>query len=233
MNRSSCLVASICFLVAVISCSKESKKSNQAKPLFELMPSEVTGIAFENRLTNQKDFDVFRYRNYYNGGGVAIGDINNDGLADIYFTSNMESDKLYLNKGHWKFEDITEKAKLGGTKSWSTGVAMADVNGDGWLDIYVCNSGDIKGGNRENELFINNGNLTFTEKAKEVGLADKGFTTHAVFFDYDKDGDLDCYILNNSFRPIGTLGYRNLRNSCETTTAFFKTSASMQEFMEV
>ncbi len=176
------------------------------------MPPEATGIEFENRLTNQKDFDVFRYRNYYNGGGVAIGDINNDGLADIYFTSNMESDKLYLNKGNWKFEDITTKAKLGGTKSWSTGVAMADVNGDGWLDIYVCNSGDIKGGNRENELFINNGNLTFTEKAKDVGLADKGFTTHAVFFDYDKDGDLDCYILNNSFRPIGTLGYRNLRN---------------------
>lgn len=200
-------------LVAVssfVSC-KNTKEAEHHATLFELMPSEVTGIDFENKLTNQKDFDVFRYRNYYNGGGVAIGDINNDGLADIYFTSNMESDKLYLNKGNWKFEDITKKAGLGGTKSWSTGVAMADVNGDGWLDIYVCNSGDIKGGNRENELFINNGNLTFTEKAKDVGLADKGFTTHAVFFDFDKDGDLDCYILNNSFRPIGTLGYRNLR----------------------
>jgi hypothetical protein len=176
------------------------------------MPAEKTGIAFENNLTKKADFDVFRYRNYYNGGGVAIGDINNDGLADIYFTSNMDKDHLYLNKGNWKFEDITERAGVGGNKSWSTGVAMADVNGDGFLDIYVCNSGDIKGGNRENELYINNGNLTFTEKAKEVGLADRGFTTHSVFFDYDKDGDLDCYILNNSFRPIGTLGYRNLRN---------------------
>src|SRR5690606_20934322 len=125
-------------------------------------------------------------------------DINNDGLADVYLTSNMGDNKLFLNKGNWQFEDITLKAGVKSTKEWSTGVSMVDVNGDGWLDIYVCNAG-LKG-RRENELFINNGDLTFTERAVEYGLADNGFTTHAAFFDYDKDGDLDCYILNNSFR---------------------------------
>jgi hypothetical protein len=129
----------------------------------------------------------------------------------------MGENKLYLNKGNWKFEDITQKAGVKGTRVWSTGVSMADVNGDGWLDIYVCNSGDINGDNRENELFINNKDLTFTDKAAGYGLADEGFSTHAAFFDYDKDGDLDCYVLNNSFRPIATLGYRNLRDKRDPT----------------
>jgi hypothetical protein len=200
------------FLFLFSFCGKEKQLKEKKSDLFNLLSSEETGISFKNALSDVQDFDVFRYRNFYNGGGVGIGDINNDGLADVFFTSNMGDNKLYLNKGNWKFEDITSKAKVAGTKMWSTGVAMADVNGDGLLDIYVCNSGNINGDNRENELFINNGDLTFTEKAKEFGLADKGFTTHAVFFDFDKDGDLDCYILNNSFRPIGTLGYRNLRD---------------------
>lgn len=155
---------------------------------------------------------MFRYRNFYNGGGVAIGDINNDGLSDIYLTSNMGDNKLFLNKGDLKFQDITTTAGVAGTKVWSTGVSMVDINADGLLDIYVCNSGDIKGNRRENELFINKGDLTFTEQAEKYGLADRGFSTHAAFFDYDKDGDLDCYVLNNSFRPISTLGYKNLRN---------------------
>lgn len=199
--------------MASAACSKIGDVSAPGKEaLFQRLPSSVTGIEFENTLTIRKDFDVFRYRNFYNGGGVGIGDINNDNLPDIYLTSNMGDNKLYLNKGNFTFEDITEKAGVKGTRVWSTGVSMADVNGDGWLDIYVCNSGDIQGDNRENELFINNGNLTFTDKAAAYGLADKGFSTHAAFFDYDKDGDLDCYVLNNSFRPISTLGYRNLRN---------------------
>lgn len=180
--------------------------------LFKLLTPQQTGIDFQNTLTAQADLDVFRYRNFYNGGGVGIGDFNNDGLPDVYVTSNMGENKLYVNKGNWKFEDITRKAGVAGAKSWSTGVSIADVNGDGLLDIYVSNSGDVKGGNRGNELFINNGNLTFTDKAEEFGLADKGFTTHSAFFDYDKDGDLDCYILNNSFRPVSTLGYKNLRH---------------------
>ncbi len=207
--RFCCLFA----LIVLVGCNaKVQTESKTENTLFSLLPASETGITFENRLTSQKDLDVFRYRNYYNGGGVAIGDINNDGNADIFFTANMGDNHLYLNKGNWKFEDITAKAGVAGTKMWSTGVAMADVNGDGLLDIYVCNSGNISGDSRENELFINNGDLTFSEKAKEYGLADKGFTTHAAFFDYDKDGDLDVYILNNSFRPISTLGYRNLRN---------------------
>jgi len=204
------------FWVGIMLLAGCTEKTTQETPvfpdaLFQKQASTETGLSFVNALQERKGFDVFRYRNYYNGGGVGIADFNNDGLADIYFTSNMGENKLYLNKGNWKFEDITEKAGVKGSKVWSTGVSVADVNGDGLLDIYVSNAGDVEGGNRENELFINNGNLTFTEQATAYGLADKGFTTHAAFFDYDKDGDLDCYVLNNSWRPVSSLGYRNLR----------------------
>ncbi len=201
----------IALLWACGSVEKEETVENR-NTLFNRLSAEETGIHFENTLLVQEDLDVFRYRNFYNGGGVGIGDFNNDGLPDVYLTSNMGENKLYLNKGNLKFEDITKKAGVAGAKTWATGVSIADVNGDGLLDIYVSNSGDVKGGNRGNELFINNGDLTFIDKAEEYGLADKGFTTHAAFFDYDKDGDLDCYILNNSFRPVSTLGYRNLRD---------------------
>jgi len=201
-------------LLMTLACSNpDTKKNVSTKPtLFQRLGADETGIAFENTLVLKEDFDVFRYRNFYNGGGVGIGDFNNDGLADVYLTSNMGDNKLFLNKGEWKFEDITEKAGVKGAKVWSTGVSIADVNADGLLDIYVCNAGDVSGGNRENELFINNGDLTFTERAEEYGLADRGFSTHAAFFDYDKDGDLDCYVLNNSYRPVSSLGYRNLRH---------------------
>jgi len=203
-------------LLAVISlsCSKtaEVPLQNSKDRIFKRLPASETGLTFTNSLEESEDFDVFRYRNYYNGAGVSIGDINNDGLADVYITSNSSVNKLFLNLGNFRFKDITKSAGVGGTKAWSTGVSMADVNADGLLDIYVCNSGDIKGDDKENELFINNGDLTFTERAKEYGLADQGFSTHAVFFDYDKDGDLDCYLLNNSFRPVSTLGYKNIRN---------------------
>lgn len=197
----------------LLSCSPAAIEhpSGADKP-FKKLTSQQTGIDFVNQLEEKADFDVFRYRNYYNGGGVGIGDFNNDSLPDLYLTSNMNGNKLYLNKGNWKFEDITERAGVKGNKVWSTGVSIADVNADGFLDIYVSNAGDVQGGRRENELFINNGDLTFTEQAKKYGLADKGFSTHAAFFDYDKDGDLDCYVLNNSYRPISSLGYRNLRN---------------------
>lgn len=191
------LLINLCLFTA---CKNEEDNINK---VFEKL--EDTGIDFENKVVDTKDFNIFTYRNFYNGGGVAVGDINNDGLPDVYFTSNQNKNKLYLNKGELnssslRFEDITEKAGVGGTRSWSTGVSMADVNGDGWLDIYVCNSGDIKGDNKENELFINNKNGTFSEKAKEYNLNNEGFSTHAAFFDYDLDGDLDCYILNNSFK---------------------------------
>ncbi|MBV6645876.1 MAG: VCBS repeat-containing protein [Cyclobacteriaceae bacterium] len=194
----------ISLLVLVMACNTPDQ------PLFT-QPQD-TGIDFQNTLANEKGFDVFRYRNYYNGGGVAIGDVNNDGLSDVYFTSNQESNRLYLNKGEFTFDDVTEKALVAGEKPWSTGVAMADINGDGWLDIYVCNSGDPKGDNRDNELFINNQDETFTESAESYGLNDQGFSTHAAFFDFDHDGDLDCYLLNNSFRPVSSLPIENTRD---------------------
>ncbi|MBK7710834.1 MAG: VCBS repeat-containing protein [Bacteroidales bacterium] len=167
--------------------------------LFTLLSPEKTGIDFANNVTDGEKFNIFTYRNYYNGAGVGIGDINNDSLPDIYFTANQLKNKLYLNKGNFVFEDITEKAGVGGKMGWSTGVTMADVNGDGFLDIYVCNAGDVDPKERANELFINNGDLTFTEKGKEYNLNNNGLSIHAAFFDYDMDGDLDCYILNNFF----------------------------------
>ena len=196
---------SVVFVILVSNCSTHSDKT---QALFEEISSESSGIAFSNTLTFDNDFNVYTYRNYYNGGGVALGDINDDGLIDIYLSANMLPNKLYLNKGDFQFEDITEKAGVAGTKAWSTGVSMADVNGDGFIDIYVCNSGDVKGDNKQNELFINNGDQTFTDRAEEYGVADKGYTTHAAFFDYDKDGDLDLYILNNSYQAIGSFNLR-------------------------
>ncbi len=186
------------FLVFIIfSC--ESKKEDT---LFDLLDPNISGINFQNNLKFDNDFNVYKYRNYYNGGGVSIGDIDNDGLQDVYMTSNLNTNKLYKNMGDMKFLDITEKANVGGKKAWSTGVTMVDINHDGFLDIYVCNSGDIKGDNKQNELFINNGDGTFIEKAKEYNLDDIGFSTHSSFFDYDKDGDLDVYLLNNSYQSI-------------------------------
>lgn len=192
------------------SCKQEAE--NKVEPLFEKINN--THIDFENKVTESKDFNIFTYRNFYNGGGVAIGDLNNDGLPDIYFTANQQQNKLYLNKGNLTFEDITEQAGVGGTKSWSTGVSMVDINADGFLDIYVCNSGDLKDGNKENELFINNGDLTFSEQAKKYNLNNKGYSTHAAFFDYDLDGDLDCYILNNSFKDPSKIElHKSMRDS--------------------
>ncbi len=181
--------------------------------LFQMVPSTQTGITFNNKVTDNEDFNVFNYRNYYNGGGVAIGDVNNDGKPDIFFSANQGSNKLYINKGNWKFEDATEKAGVKGAHRWHTGVSMVDINGDGWLDIYVCNSGGLKDADRANELYINQKDGTFKEEAAQYGLDDKGLSTQALFFDFDHDGDLDCFVLNNSYRPIGSFGYnRNLRN---------------------
>jgi len=176
--------------------------------LFEVVPTEVSRIDFLNKLEYDEKFNIYTYRNFYNGGGVAIGDIDNDGLDDIYFTGNRQPNKLYRNLGDLKFEDITEQAGVAGQRAWSTGVSMADVSGDGLLDLYICNSGDIDGDNKQNELFINNGDGTFSEQAEAYGLADQGFSTHAAFFDYDRDGDLDVYLLNNSYKAIGSFNLR-------------------------
>ena len=180
--------------------------SKNTDALFELIDNKASGINVTNSIETTRELNVFRYRNFYNGGGVSVGDINNDGLPDVYLTINRGPNKLYLNKGNFQFEDITESAGVAGTKPWSTGVVMVDINADGFLDIYVCNAGIVSGDEQDNELFINNGDGTFSEKAEEYNLADSGITTHAAFFDYDLDGDLDVYILNNSFIPVTTLG---------------------------
>lgn len=195
----------VLLLLFIVSCKKEEKLATKT---FELLDESITGIDFSNDLTYDNDFNVYKYRNFYNGGGVSIGDINNDNLLDIYFTSNQNKNKLYLNQGNFKFKDISDAAGVAGEKPWSTGVTMVDINADGLLDIYVCNSGDLKGENKQNELFINNGDLTFTESALAYNLGDRGFSTHASFFDFDKDGDLDVYILNNSYQAIGSFDLR-------------------------
>jgi len=179
--------------------------------LFEKV--ENSGIQFTNTVTDEKDNNIFKYRNFYNGGGVGIGDINNDGLADVFFTANQGANKLFLNKGDFKFEDISDKAGFSKKDQWSTGVTMVDINNDGWLDIYVANAGNMMQEDlRKNQLFINNHDLTFTDSAESYGLANNGYTTHASFFDYDMDGDLDCFMVNNSPIPVNTLNYANARD---------------------
>lgn len=202
------LIKNLLFTFLLLSIFSACEQDTSSGPLFTLKDNESIGVEFANNLTATPEFNVYKYRNFYNGGGVGLGDINNDGLIDVYLVSNQSANKLYLNKGNFEFEDITEKAGVGGQKSWSTGVSFVDLNQDGLLDIYVCNSGDIKGDNKENELFINQGNMTFVESAVAYNLNDKGYTTHANFFDYDRDGDLDVYILNNSYQAIGSFNLK-------------------------
>ena len=214
--------AFISFLLLIllgISCKNKPAVISYSPPensLFKKMLPSETGIDFQNIVVDDSVNNILTYRNFYNGGGVAIGDVNNDGLPDIFLTANMGESKLYLNKGNFKFEDITPKTGIKGKKGWRTGVTMADVDGDGWLDIYICNSGNIKGDNKENELYINQHDNTFKEKAKEFGLNDIGFTTHVSFFDYDLDGDLDCYILNNSFVDVSKFDVITARTTRDT-----------------
>jgi hypothetical protein len=171
--------------------------------LFSVLNADQTGITFANNVEYTEELNVYTFRNFYNGGGVGLGDINNDGLTDIFFCANQLSNKLFLNKGNFQFEDITESAGLATSGVWSTGVTFVDINNDGLLDIYVCKSGDAKSRERNNALYVNNGNNTFSEKAKQYKLDYLGLSTHAVFFDYDHDDDLDCYLLNNSFKSVG------------------------------
>jgi len=201
--RCACLLS--ISLVLFLSCSREHNNT-----LFQLMDN--TGIDFNNKVVDEKLNNSFVFRNFYNGGGVAIGDLNNDSLPDIFFTSNMGENKIYLNKGNFHFEDITARSGLRQDSMWSTGVMLVDINHDGWLDIYVCNSGHMKDGHRKNKLYINNKDLTFTESAAKYGLDISAYTTQVSFFDYDNDGDLDCFMINNSPIPVNTLNNANRRD---------------------
>ncbi|HEY5919197.1 MAG TPA: VCBS repeat-containing protein, partial [Chryseolinea sp.] len=196
------------FGIGLIACQDNQKNS----PLFSKVSSSQSGIHFENTLVDSDDFNIIEYLYFYNGGGVALGDINNDGLTDIYFSANQQSNKLYLNKGDFRFEDITSSSGVEGAGNWKTGIAMADVNGDGFLDLFVCGVGKYKKFNGRNQLFINNGDLTFTDRTDEYGLDFQGFSTQSSFFDYDNDGDLDMYLVNHSVHTRRSYGYATLRH---------------------
>ncbi|WNJ19656.1 VCBS repeat-containing protein [Pontibacter sp. G13] len=216
MNRLPFTLAALCCLLCYRCTLPPQETTASDVVLFEAIPPSTSHIHFENKVVNEPDFNIFRYRNFYNGGGVAIGDVNGDGLADLFLSANMQPNRLFLNQGNWQFRDATDEAWLSGTKGWSTGVSMVDVDGDGWLDLYVCNAGREDGAARANELFLNQGDGTFREVADSLGLADEGISTHAAFFDLEGDGDLDVYLLNNSFRDISSFdlneSYREVRD---------------------
>jgi len=198
-------------LWTISACTPESLVVSNEDSLFLLRKD--SGIAFRNDLIPTETLNPYTYRNFYNGGGVALGDINNDGLLDIYFTGNQVDNKLYLNKGNWKFEDITISAGVACEEIWSTGATFVDINADGFLDLYVCKAGPPGGPNRNNQMFLNNGDLSFSDVSKEYGLDITGLSIHSAFFDFDKDGDLDCYLLSNSIRSVGNFDLiRDQRN---------------------
>jgi len=192
MNKTLITYIHLGFLLLMISCQK-------GKTFFQKLTPQESGITFNNQVTESEKENILNYEYFYNGGGVASGDFNNDGLVDLYFSGNQVDNKLYINKGKLRFEDITEKSGTSGRKNgWKTGVSLVDINADGWLDIYVCYSGLRDSTLRKNQLFINNHDLTFIDKAAEYGLDDSGYSTQAAFLDYDLDGDLDCFLVNHN-----------------------------------
>jgi enediyne biosynthesis protein E4 len=185
--------------------------------LFTLLPTSYTGVQFTNQLNETRDVNVFTYRNFYNGGGVAIGDLNGDSLPELVLSANQGGSRIYLNRGAFRFQEITAASGVRMTGPWTTGVVLADVNGDGRLDLYESHAGQIEPAQRRNRLWINAGTgadgvPTFTEQGEKYGVADEGYSTHATFFDFDRDGDLDLFVLNNSPRPVSSFGLRNTRS---------------------
>jgi enediyne biosynthesis protein E4 len=201
-----------CFGVGVLIVFLFFSACDDEQQLFSLLDSNDSGIYFENKLSPTADFNIIDYAYFYNGGGISIGDISSDGLPDIFFSGNQVGNKLYLNKGNLKFEDITESAGVSGNSTWNTGSVMGDVNGDGLLDIYVCAVVGLKNLKGHNELYINNGNNTFSERSEEFGLDFESFCSSAAFLDFDLDGDLDIYLLNHAVHTQESFGHANLRN---------------------
>ena len=201
----------VLMLVILAGCSSKKKMEH---PLFEALDSKRTGLNFSNDLSYNKDFNLFKYMYFYNGSGVGAGDFNNDGLIDLFFGSNQHENKLYLNEGHLKFKDVTQAAHIPQDGGWSTGISVVDINNDGLLDIYICRVGNYEILHSKNQLLINqgvdkNGVPQFVDKAHEYGLDFSGFSTQAAFFDYDKDGDLDMFLLNHSVHENGTFRPRS------------------------
>lgn len=205
------------YYVGVLAAILCFEAHTNAQPLFQLTSPKETNVKFVNEISENENLNVLAYEYFYNGAGVAIGDINNDGLEDIFFTANMKPNKLFLNLGGMKFKDISKEAGIEGkNNAWKTGVTMADVNGDGLLDIYVCYSGKVSDDVRRNQLFINKGNSKFSEAAKQFGLDDKSYSTQAAFFDYDNDGDLDMFLLNHSTKKIDNMELARYRNDVDS-----------------
>src|SRR5215208_5888935 len=207
MGRLMCLVrrwSGHC-LAGVLALGGCAREAPAPPPLFELLSPTATGISFANELPEKAEFNIINYLYYYNGGGVAVGDIDNDGLQDLYFSSNLGANRLYRNKGNYEFEDVTDRAGVRGPEGWKTGVTMADVNGDGRVDIYVS-AVSYLAMHGHNVLYLNNGDGTFTDRTKELGLDFAGYSTQAAFFDYDGDGDLDMYLLNHSTHTEHAVG---------------------------
>jgi len=179
---------------------KNKTALNQKEKVFTKINASESGIRFENRITEDLNTleNLFNYDYFYNGAGVGLEDINNDGLLDVFFCGNQVQNKLYLNKGNLVFEDISDTALVNNGKNWSNGVAFVDINEDGWMDIYVSQGGPNKRLQRKNLLYINQKDNTFSEEAEKYGLADMGISTQSAFFDYDNDGDLDCLVMNEN-----------------------------------
>src|SRR6056297_333732 len=212
MNR---LIIYSIFIAALLILISACSENRSVEPLFQSVPPSETNVDFRNDLSITEDFNIYKYRNFYDGGGVAVGDLSGNGLPDLYFSSNMGDNRLYFNRGNFIFEDVTEQAGVAGSKKWTAGVSLADVNADGLLDIYVANSGELD--DRVNELFINNGDGTFTESAAEYGLDDPGYSIHATFLDYNNDGLIDLYLINNADEAIGNFDLEiNLRQESDS-----------------
>lgn len=200
--------------IVSLGCSQQNGK------MFTLLGGGETGIHFKNTIKEDENANVLNYTYFYNGGGVAVGDINDDGLQDLLFTGNMVPNRLYLNKGNFRFEDVSEKTGIASKQGWCTGATMADVNGDGLLDVYICRSGDINAERRKNLLFINHGNLQFTEEGERYGVANDGYSTQAAFFDYDRDGDLDLFVINHSLKEYAGDVFQNPKLRFQKLPAF-------------
>ncbi|MFZ4477207.1 MAG: FG-GAP repeat domain-containing protein, partial [Saprospiraceae bacterium] len=211
MNVRRLVLQLLCWVVVAVFFTA-CQKSKSGDPVFQLLRKDVTGLDFENVLRQSGAFNVFNYMYFFNGGGVAAGDFNNDGLVDLYFTSNMGPNKMFLNEGNLKFKDITEQAGTAGMDGWTTGVSVVDINNDGMLDLYVGQLGEYQNIKGQNQLFvcksIDNGVPVYADEAIYYKLDLVGFATQAVFFDYDLDGDLDLFQLNHSVHHNGTFGPR-------------------------